>query len=60
MTDHIHRWQLGADVGGITPARCACGAERVFTDEPAGPRGRLKRGALTIKRPAVKIVEPIR
>lgn len=59
MTDHVHRWILGANVAGVTPGRCACGETRVFTDEPAGPRGRLKRGALA-PTPHVLIVEPTR
>lgn len=59
MTDHLHRWILGPNVDGVTPGRCACGAERVFTDEPAGPRGRIKRNALG-RTPHDLIVEPTR
>ncbi len=60
MTEHSHRWVLGPNRDGVTPGRCACGVERVFTDEPAGPRGRLKRGALTVKPVRDIIVEPTR
>lgn len=61
MTDHIHRWQLGnRGADGATPGRCACGAERVFTDEQPGTRGRIKRDALSVKRPRKLIVEPTR
>jgi len=56
---HNHRWQLGANVAGVTPGRCACGETRTFTDEPAGPRGRVKRDALN-RTPHDLIVEPTR
>jgi hypothetical protein len=61
MTPHVHRWTLGQNVAGVTPGRCACGATRVFTDEPAGKLGRLKRDSIRDdKAPPNLIVDPLR
>lgn len=58
---HIHRWVLSNPLNGATPGRCACGDTCVFTDEPAGPKGRLKRDAIKDdKAPHDLIVEPTR